>query len=425
MKSSEVNLALPLAASGPQAEAERHEKLDAWRACVKQMKALGLAVLIGSSVAFAETLIPTSPDILPHASPLALDDDLIGRIEVPAPSASDKTATLKIAAATAPETTLFERDVPASRAYALALGGGLVVVAAPWAEVVAADSSGVAPKVETGALLVWRRLGPSWALVRRLVPENPGIHRLFGRSVALKPPFLAVSVVEFDQAAAQPRWVEKVFVYRLAPGGPKLMQELRGQDGEGFGTGLAFSGDQLVVGSTNVGCCGGAYVYGLAENSWTLVATLDPPSLPGTPATYGHRVAAADGTVALSGSGLGLGDGWAPPGAIHVFVRGASGFGPGTQLRPTGLAAGTAFGGSPAAVTAADRILVKEGDVLHEFRQTPSGWAEVKRHEAWSASWSLSSFAATRDRVAVRLVEKPYPASGLPRSEARLINLDP
>ena len=214
--------------------------------------------------------------------------------------------------------------------WSVAMNDELLVVGAPWSD--AADAA-------AGAVYVFRRSGSQWSEEKKLLPPDPAVNRMFGRSVDLDGVQLAIGAQD-DHAG-----VNSGSVYSVRYDGASWvhLQKMVASDGESFddlGVAVAIAGDELVAGAPSEDSAGSnagvAYSFTLPDLGFHASNTTPAAGDDVTFTTCGGRHAAAVmvAVVELNGSP------WFLPLVIGQFdSEGAHSFGGST---PSGLAGVTA-----------------------------------------------------------------------------------
>jgi hypothetical protein len=111
----------------------------------------------------------------------------------------------------------------------------------------------------------------------------------------------------------------------LGCGAPTLITEVSGVAGNGFGSGVAIDGSNMIVGARNSGGSGTAWWYTGSGTTWTLQAPIIEPS--GVPAgsSYGSFVALSGSTAMVSASPNGVA-------TDYVFTQQSSAWFPETSI---------------------------------------------------------------------------------------------
>ena len=202
--------------------------------------------------------------------------------------------------------------------------GELVVVGAPGEDSADPASDGEAEDDRarnSGAVYVFVREGASFSQVARLKANMPLASEAFGATVSLSGDRIAVGAPGRDAGA----------VYVFVRDGAAYRQEARllstmPSSGGRFGESVALDGDTLVVGAIeeNGGAtrAGAAYVFVRGATGWSSGVQLRS-SRPQSDSWFGARVTLRDGVIVVGATGETHGA--LTSGAAHVFVKGEDG----------------------------------------------------------------------------------------------------
>lgn len=175
--------------------------------------------------------------------------------------------------------------------------------------------------VGLGTAYVFERTAGSWSRVAHLTDENPWYSfYYFGASVALSGDMFLTGVPSGSTPAGL-AGKATVFSLQASSWQPTATLDLGNAHGfEGFGSGVALAGTELLVGAKsartlNPAVLGAAYIYAYSQGGWTEEARLQP-SLANPSQLFGQATALNGDTAALGAAG----DDTA--GAVYVFERG-------------------------------------------------------------------------------------------------------
>ncbi|WP_428266111.1 cadherin-like beta sandwich domain-containing protein [Haliangium sp.] len=303
---------------------------------------------------------------------------------------------------------------------AVALDGELMAMGAPFESSGNPDDPADNSAIESGAVLVFRREGPSWMPDAYLKASNLGDFDHFGSAVALDGDTLAVAAV--GESSADPAnpddngaessgavyvfrrdgtsWVEEAYLKAESPGA-----------NDAFGTSLALAGDLLAVGApsedsadpadpSNNGALnsGAVYVFQRSGDQWQQVAYLKASNLDAGDA-FGASLGLDAGALAVGATGEDSADAATPDddslgaaGAVYVFEQGVGAWDEVAYLKPGTIDGNDAFGtslgllgdtlvvGTPGEDSgkpgnSADNGLSDSGAVF-VFVRTESGWGQ-------------------------------------------------
>lgn len=228
--------------------------------------------------------------------------------------------------------------------HAVAVSGDTIAVGAPYEN--GGDGN---PLSDAGAVYIFERDqgGPgNWGQVTKVMAGDPGVEDDFGRAVSLSGDTLVVGAPGEDGGPGDPMsYVGAVYVFERNQGGPDNWGQVTklvpsdAQTDDGFGNGVAVSGDTLVAGSPTEGggpgdplpWAGAAYVFernqGGAGN-WGEVAKLTASDAQ----SFDHFgwALAVEGDTIVVGAPFeegGPGDPMFVAGAAYVFERNQGGAG--------------------------------------------------------------------------------------------------
>jgi hypothetical protein len=176
-----------------------------------------------------------------------------------------------------------------------------------------------------GAVYVFTRIGASWTLQKKIFAADGATFDYFGTEVALDGDTLAVSAHYDDIGTNKDQG--STYVFKRYGTIWLFEQKLTAYDGtkdDHFGSGVALSGDTVVVGAKRkkVGANynqGSAHVFTRSGTVWTLQQKLTAND--GTESDYfGHAVALRGDLAVVSAHFANLGAGY-DQGAVYVFTR--------------------------------------------------------------------------------------------------------
>lgn len=271
---------------------------------------------------FRQTLAPPDPVSLSqfgHAVALEGDAAIVG-----APIAWSAHAFRRVNGTWQPHTVLDppEIDPQSFHGYAVAIKNNIALVGAPNYENQGDCNSGF------GAVFVFRYEADEWHYQTMLQPDNLEPGNFFGGRIAFDGTRAAIGAPgnldspDLNTAGA-------VYFYTLTDAGWQLMQEIaapEGALGDKFGGALALVENTLVIGAPGDDEsdteAGAAYVYGYADDTWSLNQKLVSP-LPEPEAWFGHGRIGLDADQLLIGEpGYGQPANGQPvsrPGSAHLF----------------------------------------------------------------------------------------------------------
>lgn len=266
--------------------------------------------------------------------------------------------------------------------------GTSVSLRGPWLAVGAplADREGT----DAGSAWIFDSNGVNFTQVQRLVPPAPQPGALFGCSIALDGSGSARIAIGARREAVNGVQAGAVHIFRRE--GSTWVHEGRVvapgvvTEGDDFGQSIALHGNTLAVGTPNEDVtevnAGGVHVFQLQGSAWVHEALVLPPN-PEPLGEFGNAVTLQD-TVLAIGAYREDGGG-ADAGRVHVFSRGAAGWGFTQSLQAPAPTAGAEFGSSLA--IDGDALLVGAaratlGSIQHSggaylFRTGPAGWAPL------------------------------------------------
>ncbi len=234
-----------------------------------------------------------------------------------------------------------------------------------------ADTVVLGSKVTIGAARVWSRTGTTWTSQGALTPSENAADDLFGQWVAVDGNTAVVSATGADPGGVSAAGAVFVFVRSGASWTQqtKLVAPIPAVD-QSFGSGVAVSGDTLVVGTFRGSA---AHVFVRSGTAWTHQAELKA-----TGATQLRAVGLRGDTMLLT----------SPPNAAYVFRRTGAAWVEEGKLVPSGVAStvltAIAYGqfsalGTDVALIGANQdnpdAKAKAGSV-YVFDRTGSTWAE-------------------------------------------------
>ncbi|MDT7855331.1 hypothetical protein RQM47_01615 [Rubrivirga sp. S365] len=266
---------------------------------------------------------------------------------------------------------------------AVAVSKGRVAVAAGAATTLVSEDL-----VEPAAVILYERLGESWAEVSRVEeteyerPTGLGGGSFFGSGLALNGDRLAVGSPGQDVGGV--RGVGAIRVYQWTGEAWALSDVLSPpalRENDEMGNVVALDGPVLAAGVSGRDVGGGigggsAFVFRNSGGGWTVEAELLPVGLTSR-SIYGYSIAASGDRVAVGDVARAE-----DRGSVFVWVRRPSGeWEMEAELWPSGLGGGSAFGESVA--LEGDRLMVgavgaggAEGGA-YEFQRGPDGWVQV------------------------------------------------
>ncbi len=239
-----------------------------------------------------------------------------------------------------------------------------------------------------GAVFAFRFEDGEWRFTQELRDPDPHEFERFGGSVAMNGDLLAIGNNRGCDPSAPPCG-GVVFVYRLSSGNWTFEQILSSSDSVGnelFGTSVAFSGSQLLVGApgNSVGGedRGAVYVFEQTELGWSEVQRLGPSDLANDD-NFGSRIS-TDGGVAVVSSRLAFCN--VECGAAYVFRRNGQVWTEEQKLEPSELSGLESFGDSTS--IQGSRIAVGQWSLpcdagkvcggVHIFEYDGTDWVETE-----------------------------------------------
>ncbi len=229
-----------------------------------------------------------------------------------------------------------------------------------------------------GQVYVYERVADEWVFLQSLTGSQVQGGGLFARSLALDGDTIAVGAphesADFNQGGA-------VYVFEYDGATWAETQRLTAADlfvGDRFGSGVALTGDRMIVGAETAGSLpGDAYAFAFDGASWVETQKIIPTATQGGD-RYGARVA-LDGDTALISAPLFDDDGVTDAGRVDVLTWDGAQWVESASLAPAApasgadfgralkLAAGEAFIGAPG--TGAGRV--------HRFAESGGSWEET------------------------------------------------
>lgn len=260
--------------------------------------------------------------------------------------------------------------------------------------------------LSSGAVYTYTRTGTTWTHQMRIKAPNGGAFDLFGNSVALSNDFLFIgapgeanstSSLSTDNDNAMSAGA--VYVYSPDSLGWNLHSYLKGSTTDTadiFGDTLAVSGDTLVVGATNDGNSGRCIVFTYDGTSWSEQAVLvGSNTLPND--LFGTGLAISGDTIVVGApsedTGLNgmIASANEEVGAAYVFVRNAGVWTEQAILKASNAGAGDEFGysvtisgdllaiGAPredSDLSGEDNALAQDSGAVYLFRRNLSNWSQ-------------------------------------------------
>lgn len=174
----------------------------------------------------------------------------------------------------------------------------------------------------TGSAFLFRFNGSQWVEEQKLRSSNPGPDDFFGTGVALQGDLAVVGAPRTQFGSAS--HFGSVYSFRLVGTTWTQEQELvpsDSHDNNQFGTSIAIDGNTLVVGTSEIGIPGSAYVYehnGMFFGNEAILSASD-----------GHSGSRFGNRVSLSGNAVVVGASWdseqgTGAGAAYLFLRGGA-----------------------------------------------------------------------------------------------------
>ena len=224
--------------------------------------------------------------------------------------------------------------------YSVSLSGQRMAVGAPYYD--ASDH-----KADTGAVYVYKKVGPDWVLEQKIFKQVSSILKAadwFGQSVSLDGDRLAVGA-HLDDAPGGCSNCGAVYIFKrtgavwtleevIADGeniGGTIFDDLASHDY--FGRSVSLSGDRLAVGAysddvTGCGDCGAVYIFKRTGTVWTLEEVIaDGENIGGTVFNHLSQSDGFSSSVSLTSDRLAVGafgddvTGCASCGAVYIFKR--------------------------------------------------------------------------------------------------------
>jgi len=183
----------------------------------------------------------------------------------------------------------------------VAVSGGRILVGVPGP----GPGTGVAGQPRIGSARLYQRAGGEWREAARLVPAEPDSALMFGTAVALAEDGAAIG------APLTARGAGAVVLFRPVAGVWTRVAKLDPTDprpAQGYGTGLAWQGDELVVGAPGTSPLSSGAVHVLARQgeSWAGRQVL---SVGRAADRFGRAMALAGDLLAVAGPGADFGEG--------------------------------------------------------------------------------------------------------------------
>jgi hypothetical protein len=202
---------------------------------------------------------------------------------------------------------------------AVAASGDTVAVGAP----LHAEPGGPA----TGAVYVYLRDGDGWRLQQRLQPLASAAGDEFGAAVALEGDTLLVGAPRRDGGAGADTGL--AYVFTRSGSTWTEQQALAAPDAQAgalFGSAVALSGDDALVGASGHGAglpAGAVYVFGRSGSAWSWGQTLS--AVHPAPWRFGRSVAVSGDVAVVGSQRIPLGPRDPGTGEATVFVRSGGG----------------------------------------------------------------------------------------------------
>jgi hypothetical protein len=250
-----------------------------------------------------------------------------------------------------------------------------------------------------GGVLVYARVGDTWSLQADLQLENGNDNDLFGWSVALEGDAL---IIGKPQPAGSPTGA--AYVYTRMGAVWTLQAELRADDPQAsaaFGSGVAISGNQVLVGaaqwdSQDVGLdVGAVYAFTRSGDSWSSQGKLETPGV--SPGALLGMTIALKGDTAIVGDRLHTTDAGPGAGLVYVYARNADGWHLHSVLEPDDAAEGQTFGSG---VALTENAILISAPMGRSFQVDGSGAAYlfVRSQGQWLQQAKLQDESPARFR---------------------------
>ncbi len=269
-----------------------------------------------------------------------------------------------------PIAILSPSDVPPgysnSFAWSVAISGDYIVVGAPRDPVYNGDA--------TGAVYVFRRVGPTWVEQVKLTVSQPSWQDQLGWSVAIDGDVIVAGAPRWDFVGCDVRRAGAAYVFRRDdqgtpddPADDTWFEQGKltipdPQLSESLGMSVAISGDVVVAGSE---CAGAVQVFRWNGSDWNHETSLTGSNMEGR---YGFGSSVAiDGNRIVSGA-YGNHTG---PGAAYVFLRDGTVWGEEDVLVPTDHTTPDGFGSDVS--ISGDRVVVGASGIGSTYIFTRTG----------------------------------------------------
>jgi hypothetical protein len=195
--------------------------------------------------------------------------------------------------------------------YSVAIRGDRIAVGAPGMTPTGGPSG-------VGAVYVFERTGAAWTQQAQLVQTDPATNAELGYSVALTSDRVLAGAV---RAIGTGPHTGAAYVFALGPSGGGWAQEAKlvtsdSAPNAGFGSGVALSDTDALVGAYSAGGTGAVYAFTRSGTAWTPQARFQPSDAAPNDA-FGFSLA-LDGGVVLVGAPR---NSTGPNGSAYLFAR--------------------------------------------------------------------------------------------------------
>ncbi|MFV1968292.1 MAG: FG-GAP repeat protein [Pirellulaceae bacterium] len=236
--------------------------------------------------------------------------------------------------------------------------------------------------IESGAVFVFEKRELDWAEVAAVWPSDPEEGNGFATALAISGDRMIVGAPRDDDRGAQSG---SAYIFEKSESGWSEAAKLTARDaaqGDRFGKAVALDDDRVVVGAARAGITpGSAYIFEKLGATWTEVARL----------TSGDATAGDDfgASVAMSGNRVVVGaprddDNGRYSGSAYIFEKRESGWAQVAKLTPKDGTASDWFGNSVA--ISGDRVVIgatsggnREVGAAYVFEGSGAAWNEVAR----------------------------------------------
>ncbi|MBN1231239.1 MAG: sortase [Anaerolineales bacterium] len=212
--------------------------------------------------------------------------------------------------------------------YAIDVSGDYAVVSAPYKD----SSIGLDPKINTGAVYVFKKDDTGWVEEAKLVASNADAGDVFGISVAIDGTTIAVGATGFDRENSAGETIDNVgavYVFSLIEDEWEQTACLYyddAEENEALGTSVDIDGNTIIAGAStatpnNIPDAGRAFIYIGNKNFWFLQTVLTLPPAGSIGAFFGSSVAISGNVAAVGALEAGGYLGEAGSGAVYLYKR--------------------------------------------------------------------------------------------------------